>query len=317
MEINVVKGQGITQAIAANLGLDKDDCKGIKLSTWQSVMTLVDEANTKRIQNNQSSIFTGGNDVKSIGDSASWKSNFKVNAGDVMHIEDSIFDKIRQLLTGKSTAEVAQESTQATQQTEEVESEEFIQGQKISDKFKEMSDFDENGNVKNISLEITNDEWRQLASKKDKTEAEKQQLDTEYKQAVHNTGFAYHAYIDKAFGDNNGLIDAKEYEAFEYEGIPEELKADEEVMQQIKEMNNIAFNRLDLNKDGQIDYQELSAYIYAMDFGTEDGKSNGLNGKISAFDFMTNSLALSKAEKSKLDEKLVYAYNALFGKKVA
>ena len=132
-----------------------------------------------------------------------------------------------------------------------------------------------------------------------------------------NTGFAYHAYIDKAFGDNNGLIDAEEYEAFEYEGIPEELKADEEVMQQIKEMNNIAFNRLDLNKDGQIDYQELSAYIHAMDFGTEDGKSNGLNGKISAFDFMTNSLALSKAEKSKLDEKLAYAYNALFGKKVA
>ena len=54
-----------------------------------------------------------------------------------------------------------------------------------------------------------------------------------------------------------------------------------------------------------------------MDFGTEEGKSNGLNGKISAYDFMVNSLALSKKEKSKLDEKLAYAYNALFGKKVA
>ena len=329
MEISVSKGQGITQAIASNLGLNKDDCKGIKLSTWQSVMTLVDEANTKRLENNQSSIFTGGNDVSSIGDRSSWKSNFQVNTGDVMQIDDSIFAKIKQLLTGKAEApaetEAPAEAAEETQAAEvsaqgkvnEVESEDGKRGREIDKKFKEMGEFGEDGKVKDISLDITGDEWRALAGKKNKTAEEKQQLDTQYKSAVKNAGFAYHAFIDEKFGNNDGVIDEAEYTAFEDEAVPDELRNDEEAMAQIKEMSHIAFNRLDLNKDGKIDYEEISVYLHAMDFGTEDGKSNGLNGKISAYDFMVNSLALSKKEKSSLDDKLKYAYNALFGKKAA
>lgn len=369
MEISISKGQGITQAIAANLGLNKDDCRSIKLSTWQSVMTLVDEANTKRLQNNQSSIFTGGNDVSSIGDSSTWHSNFHVNAGDVMQIEDSIFNKIKALLMPVSADEqketvqdsetsapedadtqeqtesqqpaavqseeqsegveetvvpAPQEKASAAEQTEDVktaelqaESEDYKLGEKLDTMFKEMGEFDENGKVKDISVDITDNGWRQLAGKKDKTDADKKQLDTDYKESVKRLGLAYHTFIDKKYGDNNGLISKDEYTAYENAGVPEELKSDEEAMAQVKEITETGFNRLDLNKDGQIDYEELSAYIHAMDFGTEDGKSNGLNGKISAYDFMVNSLALSKKEKSKLDEKLAYAYNALFGKKVA
>lgn len=341
MEISVSKGQGITQAIASNLGLNKDDCKGIKLSTWQSVMTLVDEANTTRLENNQTSIFTGGNDVSSIGDKSSWKSNFHVNAGDVMQIDDSIFARIKELLTGKAEAPAeteapaaqkapdkadapaeAAEETPAAEVTSqgkvnEVESEDGKRGQEIDKKIKEMGEFGADGKVKDISLDITGDEWRALAGKKDKTAEEKQQLDTQYKSAVKNAGFAYHAFIDEKFGNNDGVIDEAEYTAFEDESVPDELRNDEEAMAQIKEMSHIAFNRLDLNKDGKIDYEEISAYLHAMDFGTEDGKSKGLNGKISAYDFMVNSLALSKEEKSSLDDKLKYAYNALFGKKAA
>ncbi len=361
MEISISKGQGITQAIAANLGLNKDDCRSIKLSTWQSVMTLVDEANTKRLQNNQSSIFTGGNDVSSIGDSSTWHSNFHVNAGDVMQIEDSVFNKIKELLTGKkeevqhaeeqqveppvseeqsqktevskgeettikpapSDAAHADEQTaevnapEETEQAQQIETQDYKLGEKLDTMFKEMGEFDENGKVKDISVDITDNGWRQLAGKKDKTDADKKQLDTDYKESVKRLGLAYHTFIDKKYGDNNGLISKDEYTAYENAGVPEELKSDEEAMAQVKEITETGFNRLDLNKDGQIDYEELSAYIHAMDFGTEDGKSNGLNGKISAYDFMVNSLALSKKEKSKLDEKLAYAYNALFGKKVA
>ena len=59
----------------------------------------------------------------------------------------------------------------------------------------------------------------------------------------------------------------------------------------------------------------MSSYLYAIDFGTEEGKSNGSNGKISAYDFMSNSIALGKSEKNMIDQKLAYTYNALFGKK--
>lgn len=332
MEISVSKGQGITQAIASNLGLGKADCKNIKLSTWQSVMSLVDEANTKRLQNNESSIFTGGNDVAGIGDSSTWKSNFQVNPGDVLHIDDSIFSKIKQLLTGKAeesvqTEEVDQvdsvdeetvsEEVTSGNEVHEVETEDGKRGAEIDKKFKEMGEFAENGKVKNISLDIVGDDWRALAGKKDKTDEEKQQLDTQYKSAVKDLGLAYHAFIDEKYGNNDGLIDENEYAAFEDAAVPDELRSDEESMKLLKEMSSIAFNRLDLNKDGKIDYEELSSYIHAMDFGTETGKSNGLNGKISAYDFMVNSLALSKSEKSMLDKKLAYAYNSLFGKKAA
>ena len=323
MEISVSKGQGITQAIASNLGLNKDDCKNVKLETWQSIMTLVDEANTKRLENNESSIFTGGNDVSSIGDKSSWHSNFHVNEGDVMQIEDSVFDKIKKLLGIQ-----AQEETEETEETEgeekvqeektgeetpveeteenaEVElSEEAKKGEAIDKKFKEMGEFDESGKVKDISLNLVDDEWRKLAGKKDKTEAEKQQLDTQYKTAVKNLGCQYTAFIDAKYGNGDGVVDKDEYFAFEEAAVPQELKDDEASKADIEEMKEIGFNRLDLNKDGKIDNEELAAYIHAMDFGTEDGKSNGLNGKISAFDYLTNSLALSKKEKSSLDEKL-------------
>lgn len=369
MEINVSKGQGITQAIAANLGLDKNDCKKVKLSTWQSIMTLVDEANTKSLNNNGQAIFTGGNDVKSIGNKSSWKSNFHVNPGDVMHIEDSIYDKIKQLLgvkvesapnkeniagadipaesassaakssessvAVKSSADEKTDETKSAQQPQQpakaeqtetseqtapvqpVQSEKVKKGESINQKFAEMSNFDENGKIKDISLNITGDDWRKLAGKKDKTDAEKKQLDTEYKSSVKDTGAAYTAFLDTEYGNGDGVLNKDEYYAYEDASVPDELRDDDESMAQIKEMSEIGFNHLDLNKDGVIDKEEIASYIHAMDFGTEEGKSNGLNGKISAYDFMVNSLALSKAETSMLDKKLAYAYKALFGKKAA
>lgn len=66
VQINVSSRQGITQAIASQLGLSKDDCKKISLSKWQQVMTLVDQNNTQNKANNEKSIFSGGNNVQNI-----------------------------------------------------------------------------------------------------------------------------------------------------------------------------------------------------------------------------------------------------------
>lgn len=49
-DITVQRGQGVTQAIASNLGLSTNDCKNIKLSIWQQVMTLVDKNNSQALK---------------------------------------------------------------------------------------------------------------------------------------------------------------------------------------------------------------------------------------------------------------------------
>ena len=162
-----------------------------------------------------------------------------------------------------------------------------------------------------VEIKITDDSWRALAGKKNKTEAEKRQLDVQYKSNIKQLGKAYTLYADKTFGNGDGVLTEAEYAAFESADMPEILKNDPEA----KQVTKNAFKHLDLNKNGNIDHEEMAAYLHAIDFGTEDGKSNGLNGKISAYDFMANSLALGMQKHNVIDQKLAYTYNALFGKK--
>ena len=105
VSINIGAGQGITQAIATKLGLKGQDLKKISLSTWQNVMTEVNNAQSQIDKHNastqndkQKSIFTGGRDVNAINQ----KSNFVVQQGSV-EINESSWNKIVQLLTGQSS----------------------------------------------------------------------------------------------------------------------------------------------------------------------------------------------------------------------
>lgn len=185
-------------------------------------------------------------------------------------------------------------------------------GEEIHKTFKAMPNYNDADLInEDVELKITDDSWRTLAGKKNKTAAELQQLDNEYKTSIKNLGKAYTLYADKTFGNGDGVLTEAEYAAFESADMPEILKNDPEA----KQVTKNAFKHLDLNKNGNIDHEEMSAYLHAIDFGTEEGKSNGLNGKISAYDFMTNSLALGMQEHNVLDQKMAYTYNALFGKK--
>ena len=334
VNISVGNGQGITQAIASNLGLSGDDCKKVKLSTWTQIMGLVNQNNQQNISEKKESIFTGGNDVNKINDRASWKTDFKVSPNQQMQFDESIWSKIKELLTGKpqetkpatasetiqqtpaagDTTQVSAQSVQQSAPTQEIASADPVkQGEALDKTFKSMSNPDSPTLINaDVEVQITDDNWRALAGKKDKTEAEKQQLDAQYKNNIKNLGNAYTTYIDKTFGNGDGVLSEEEYTAFERADMPDGLKGDSEAEQLPKN----AFKHLDLNKDGSIDKEEMSAYLHALDFGTEDGKSNGLNGKISAYDFMSNSIALGKPEKDlMIDKKMAYTYNALFGKK--
>ena len=185
-------------------------------------------------------------------------------------------------------------------------------GEEIHKTFKSMSNYNDADLInEDVELKITDDSWRALAGKKNKTEAEKRQLDVQYKSNIKQLGKAYTLYADKTFGNGDGVLTEAEYAAFESADMPEILKNDPEA----KQVTKNAFKHLDLNKNGNIDHEEMAAYLHAIDFGTEDGKSNGLNGKISAYDFMANSLALGMQKHNVIDQKLAYTYNALFGKK--
>lgn len=113
-DITVQRGQGVTQAIADNLGLSKSDCRKINLSIWQEVMTLVDRNNSQALKNNQPPTFTGTNDVHKIGNKSSYHTNFVVHEGQQMQIDDTIWGKIKHLLTSKSLQNTKSESSNST-----------------------------------------------------------------------------------------------------------------------------------------------------------------------------------------------------------
>lgn len=104
VQINISKGQGITQAIRDKIGAA--NIKNADLGTWQKVMTEVNNAQSKN-----SSIFKTGNnytsDVNKLGDKSTYQSNFVVDTGTV-EINDSIWSKITALLTGEQTTAPAQ-----------------------------------------------------------------------------------------------------------------------------------------------------------------------------------------------------------------
>lgn len=106
VSINIGAGQGVTQAIRDAIGAK--NIKNKDLSSWQKVMAEVNNAQNKIEQHNasnpndkQKSIFTGGNNVNEIGDKTKYTKNFVVQQGTI-EIDDSTWNKIVNLLTGKT-----------------------------------------------------------------------------------------------------------------------------------------------------------------------------------------------------------------------
>lgn len=156
VSINIGAGQGMTQAIATKLGLTKDDLKKINLSTWQSVMTEVNNAqsqidnhNASNSSNKQKSIFTGGKDVNVINQQSSWQSNFVVQQGSV-EIDDSSWNKIVQLLTGKKQDVKTNENSAKSNPPELIKSSQTLAKDGIPDSVKNIN---LQSSIKNASTE--------------------------------------------------------------------------------------------------------------------------------------------------------------------
>ena len=333
-DISIDSGQGVTQAIAQNLGLSKADCKKIKLSTWQSVMSLVNDANTQSVQNKKASIFGGGSNVQGIGDKSTWKSNFQVQAGQTMQIDDSIFSKIKQLLTGtktgapvpapstdKTSAASAAAQTSAAAKPQSVTTADGVyrsaspvlvaatplEGDVKTGKAAAEA-FDNMLTTGAGEITVTSNEWRELAAKKDKTPEDIKKLDTEYNTNMQKLGNSMAQYISQTFA-NGGDIDGAAFEKFQNSGAMDLSGLTQDEIAALKTSNQIAFKRIDLNGDGKIDAKEMSAYMMAMDF---DDK-NRMGGSIKAEDYMRNASQLDDPNQNLLDQKLAYSYKKLYG----
>ena len=113
VQINIGRGQGLTQAIRDKIGAG--NIKHSNLETWQKVMTEVNSAQSK-----EKSIFntTENNttDINKLADRSSWGTNFVVDEGNV-EIDDGVWNKIKALLTGKTDVTPKADTKVVQQQT--------------------------------------------------------------------------------------------------------------------------------------------------------------------------------------------------------
>lgn len=113
-EINIGNGQGITQAIRDKIGAA--NIKNKDAATWQKVVAEVNSA-----QNSKSIFKSGDNyttDSTKLNEKSTYQSNFVVDKGTVT-IDDSVWEKIQNLLTGgnettKAEAETKQKTLRET-----------------------------------------------------------------------------------------------------------------------------------------------------------------------------------------------------------
>lgn len=111
VDINIGNGQGITQAIRDKIGAA--NIKNKDAATWQKVVAEVNNA-----QNSKSIFKSGDNyttDSTKLNEKSTYQSNFVVDQGTVT-IDDSVWSKIQNLLTGSSneTPKAAAETKQKT-----------------------------------------------------------------------------------------------------------------------------------------------------------------------------------------------------------
>ena len=311
-QINIGQGQGITQAIASHLGMSKDDCKKVGLAQWQQVMSLVDQNNTQNKTNKEQSIFSGGNNVKNLGNSANWKTDFVVQQGTV-EIQQSLWDKIVAILKPSAAAPSAptQSETPAQSETPVEVPETPKAGQTAElDAFKGMEakaremTFEEalNDSTPENGVSMVNDEWREMANRGDAATGEK------YQELVKKFGLNYTRQLDEKYGNGDGTLTYEEFEKHQSEDITPDADAD--VRAAMKEAIKNAFERLDLNDDNKLDSKEITTLLAAMDYD----KDNNVNGRITINDFFRTSIQLGEGDRQFLDDLLEYNYNSFFGK---
>lgn len=178
-------------------------------------------------------------------------------------------------------------------------------GKSYDEKAKEM--VDEKGKaVSGKSFDIVKGGIKNIGEKgsEERKEALKQ-----YKEAVTELGKSYLAEMDGTSGDGNGQVTQEEFVEHSLRDLSSEATSDKK--QTAKLLAQIAFNRIDQNGDGKLDYKELGAV-----FATLDSDSKGkLDGVITSEEFEKNSEGLHESSNTNFEKLLRKNYNDLYKQK--
>lgn len=172
------------------------------------------------------------------------------------------------------------------------------QGKAFDTKAKEMVDKEGNA-VDKKSFEIVKDGLKDVKS----ADAD------QYRDAVTELGKSYLAEMDKTSGNSDGKVTLEEFIDHEMKNLPSD--APDNKKNAAKLQAQIAFNKIDQNGDGKVDYKELSAVFAALD-ADSDGKMDGI---ISSKEFEKNSKGLYEIGNTKFEQLLRKNYNDIFNNK--
>lgn len=110
-KFKIQSGQGLSQAIAGELGLSKAQCKQMGVSVWAEVMAKAQEQNNENKANNLNTIYSGGDDVN-----GEINSNFIIHENQEISFSQKIWNEIIAIVNkalGKEIAPVNNEPQDA------------------------------------------------------------------------------------------------------------------------------------------------------------------------------------------------------------
>lgn len=167
-------------------------------------------------------------------------------------------------------------------------------------------------------FEVLTDEYRNLASKKNKTPEEIRKMQDMYRDGFLKFGGEFVTYIDQKYGNNDGKLTQNEYVNYEVSSFDKKYVKELNINPSVGAAN--IFAHMDCNDDNQVDVKEMAATLSMFDvsLGLNGDKAGGINGKIKVQDFhgnVTNLIKPSSDPKGEaMDEKVQMMYNFLFSK---
>lgn len=193
----------------------------------------------------------------------------------------------------------------------------ITKGKELENATQDMTD--ENGkSISGVGYSFVSDDWLNLADKPNRTASEDTQLSTGYSQSVVELAKSYLMRMDTDSGNKDGQITMAEYTQYNlYHGLPDDInpddKSDAKVQEAVKR-SGTAFNKLDQNQDGVVDWKEMGAMIHSADKGAVKGKKDfgKQDGKITSDDLDKFSQQLVDDKSDAADYKLREGYQSLF-----
>ena len=153
----------------------------------------------------------------------------------------------------------------------------------------------------NGEYSMTTSAYNELFNKENKTEAEQEQLENDYRTSVKTAGESYTDYLDKEYGNEDGSLTKEEFTDYLTRTLGSNInKFDRQTIEN-------AFNKLNLNSDGTISKDEMSALLAYIDLAADGQK----DGKITRQGFL-NTL-VSFASSNEMTTKLQELHNELYG----